>query len=66
MRGDHEMYFYDPIYFNRNYSNSIDAAINSIYRRCAYGYDTNYHLFDYATKFFDTYKDEKKVMYMDF
>lgn len=50
---------------DRNYKYQINVGYNSIYRRCAYGYDTNYHLTKYAEQFFDTYKDEHKVMYLE-
>lgn len=39
---------------------------NSLFRRCAYGNDTNYFMFEYAKKFMETYKDDKKVMYLEF
>lgn len=65
-RADHELYFYDPFYMDRNYSQSMNSGTNSVYRRCAYGQDVNYHLFNYGEKFFDAYKDDRKVMYFDF
>jgi len=35
-------------------------------RRCSYNYDTNKYVFDYAYKFLDAYKNDKKAVYLEF
>lgn len=65
-RADHELFFNDPGYLSPSYKYKFNKGYNSVFRRCSYGHDNNYHLLKYGEKFFDAYKKEKKVMYFDF
>ncbi|KRX04954.1 Alkaline-phosphatase-like, core domain [Pseudocohnilembus persalinus] len=65
---DHEYYstVFDPTYTDPKDYFSIFQGPNSIYRRCLYGYDTNYHVLNYGYQFMQTYKNDKKVLYLEF
>lgn len=63
---DHEFYMFDPNYLISSNTFGIKKGGNSIYRRCVYGKDTNYYVFDYGKKFLDAYKDDKKFLLLEF
>lgn len=65
-QADHELLVYDPQYMNPDNYWSWNIGINSIYRRCLYGTDTNAHVLRYGAEFLKTYKDEQKVLYLEF
>jgi hypothetical protein len=65
---DHE---FTPFYCDPNFSDplrpyqSLKGAY-SIKRRCMYGQDAGTYQIEYATKFFDTYRDQPKLFRMGF
>jgi len=38
----------------------------SIFRRCLYGKDVFEHVLDYGQKFMKAYKEDKKLLYLEF
>ncbi|KRX04952.1 Alkaline-phosphatase-like, core domain [Pseudocohnilembus persalinus] len=65
---DHEFQqiIYDPQYVNPKDYFSISQGPNAIQRRCLYGKDTFQHVLDYGYEFMNTYKNDKKVLYLEF
>lgn len=45
---DHEMMLFDPNYIKFKNLFSFTHGINSVFRRCLYGKDTNYYPFVYG------------------
>ena len=52
--------FCDPHYYNPNNAFSHYMGVNSKYRRCLYGKDSYEYLFEFALKFLELYKNERK------
>ncbi|KRX03124.1 Alkaline-phosphatase-like, core domain [Pseudocohnilembus persalinus] len=63
---DHELMILDPMYINRQNYFDTTKGINSIYRRCLYQKDTNEFAFEYGKQFLNQYRDENKVLYLEF
>lgn len=63
---DHELMILDPLYVNKKNYFDTSRGVNSVYRRCLYGKDTNEHAFDYGLQFLKEYKDEKKMLYLEY
>jgi len=56
-----EPHYHDPISPYGLFKGPYSAQ-----RRCLYGKDMYEHVIDYGNQFWRTYKDQKKLMYMDF
>jgi hypothetical protein len=65
---DHEnvALFCDPNYSTPNFFFTIEKGPYSPRRRCLYGKDVYEYVFEYSTKFLETYKNEKKILRMGF
>lgn len=65
---DHESIAFacDPNYHDPENSFSPYMGPFSILRRCLYGKDTFEYVFDFGRNFINTYKKEKKVVWLDF
>jgi len=65
---DHEglSFACDPHFHNPKSAYSIFNGPYSSVRRCLYGKDLFENVFDYGTQFWNSYKDEKKLLYLDF
>ena len=61
---DHELIslFCEPNYFVPENPFPLNKGNCAILRRCLYGYDTFYHLFNYSKLFWRTYKDNRKYL----
>ena len=61
---DHELIslFCDPNYFRAENPFPITSGIYSMIRRCLYGYDTFFHLFNYSKLFCKTYEGSRRYL----
>ena len=58
--------FCDPNYSRPDFFFTIEKGPYSPRRRCLYGRDVYEYVFEYSTKFLETYKNEKKILKMGF
>ena len=65
---DHEnvAMFCDPSYMDRKSLYSIYKGVYSLLRRCFYGKEIHDYIFEYGTKFWEAYPDNKKFLRMAF
>ena len=65
---DHEnvAMFCDPSYMDRKSLYSIYKGVYSLLRRCFYGKEVHDYIFEYGTKFWETYPDNKKYLRLGF
>ena len=65
---DHEnvAMFCDPSYMDRKSLYSIYKGVYSLLRRCFYGKEVHDYNFEYGTKFWETYPDNKKFLRLGF
>ena len=61
---DHELIspFCEPNYFRPENPFPLNKGNCALLRRCLYGYDTFYHLFNYSKLFWKTYSDSRKYL----
>ena len=58
--------FCDPSYMDRKSLYSIYKGVYSLLRRCFYGKEVHDYIFEYGTKFWEAYPDNKKFLRMAF
>ena len=65
---DHEnvAMFCDPSYMDRKSLYSIYKGVYSLLRRCFYGKEVHDYIFEYGTKFWETYPDNRKFLRIGF
>ena len=65
---DHEniAVFCDPNFFNLKDPFSLEKGITSLYERCLYGKSVSSYMIDYATQFWEKYKENNKFFTMNF
>lgn len=65
---DHEnvAMFCDPSYMDRKSLYSIYKGVYSLLRRCFYGKEVHDYIFEYGTKFWEAYPDNKKFLRLGF
>ena len=65
---DHEnvAMFCDPSYMDRKSLYSIYKGVYSLLRRCFYGKEVHDYIFEYGTKFWEAYPDNKKFLRLAF
>jgi len=65
---DHEnvAMFCDPSYMDRKSLYSIYKGVYSLLRRCFYGKEVHDYIFEYGTKFWESYPDNKKFLRLGF
>lgn len=56
----------DPNYHDPESPYGVFNGPYSITRRCLYGQDVFDHVYEYGNQFWRTYKEEKKLLYLDF
>jgi hypothetical protein len=56
----------DPNYYFPSDPNSLGGGPYSIFRRCLYGKEVSNYQLDYAQQFLTKYKDQSKLLHMDF
>jgi len=56
----------DPHYHDPESPYRVLEGPYSSLRRCLYGKDVFEHVYEYGNQFWRTYKDEKKILYLDF
>eukprot|EP00827_Trimyema_finlayi_P005090 TRINITY_DN527_c0_g2_i1.p1 TRINITY_DN527_c0_g2~~TRINITY_DN527_c0_g2_i1.p1 ORF type:complete len:352 (+),score=100.79 TRINITY_DN527_c0_g2_i1:339-1394(+) len=64
---DHDSYAFacDPNYFQPKNPYGFKQGGNSIFKRCLYGKDFSKYLLDYGANFLETYKEEKKLLWVE-
>ena len=65
---DHEnvAMFCDPSYMDRKSLYSIYKGVYSLLRRCFYGKEVHDYIFEYGTKFWEAYPDNRKFLRLGF
>ena len=59
-------FFCDPHYYQKDFPDFAYIGPFSMFRKCLYGKDTFQYVLDFGNDFMSTYKDEKKVLFLNF